>query len=97
MSIRIPSKSDKLTSPIRDALRILSWIAYKEDNKESELKGLDAYKAFDEEWKTHEIQTMNLSQLDKLIKPLEYSHRRFPNDANATASRACAIEVLRSS
>ncbi|MFP4336399.1 MAG: hypothetical protein ACLFQP_00575 [Halothece sp.] len=70
MAINIPGKNDKIASQMRDALRILAWQQYKIDN---ECSGLEAYGAFDEEWKQHEIQDMSFEQLKKLIGDLGYS------------------------
>lgn len=79
MTIHIPSKSDKLRSQLVDSLRILSWKQYKIDNKDSELKGLDLYELFNNEWKEHEIHKMNMTQLKKFIKELEYTDEELMN------------------
>ncbi|MGB8689585.1 MAG: hypothetical protein WCD53_19910 [Microcoleus sp.] len=73
MAINIPSKSEKHASELRDAVRLLAWDAYKLENS---LKGNDAfngYASFNDEWKDHEIQTMNLVQIEKFIKNLGYT------------------------
>lgn len=70
MTINIPSKSDKQASQLRDGLRILAWNQYKIDNQ---VKGLEAYEEFSDEWKTHEIQQLSLKEIQKLIKDLGYS------------------------
>ncbi|MBW4680625.1 MAG: hypothetical protein KME19_10970 [Microcoleus vaginatus WJT46-NPBG5] len=68
--ISIPSKSDKQLSQLKDAVRILAWQQYKIDNQ---VKGLEAYEMFAEEWNAHEIQDMDMKGLTKLIKSLEYT------------------------
>lgn len=72
MAISIPNRNDKLASQIRDAIRILAWQEYKADNK-SELKGLDLYEVFKEEWESHKIHKMNLNQLQKFIADFGYT------------------------
>ena len=72
MAISFPNRNEKLASQIRDGLRILAWQEYKNDNK-SELKGLELYEVFKEEWEAHEIHKMNLNKLQKFISELGYS------------------------
>jgi len=72
MAISIPNRNLKLASQIRDGLRILAWQEYKSDNK-SDLKGLELYELFKEEWEKHEIQKMDLNKLQKYIADLGYS------------------------
>ncbi len=72
MAISIPNRNDKRASQIRDAIRILAWQEYKNAN-ETELKGLDLYELFKEEWLAHEIQKMNINKLQKFITDLGYS------------------------
>ena len=74
--ICIPSKSDKEASQLRDCLRILAWQQYKIENQ---VKGLEAYEEFANEWKNHEVQKMNLKALEKLIKELGYSINEITN------------------
>lgn len=72
MAISIPNRNDKLVSQIKDGLRILAWQEYKNQN-ESELKGLELYEVFKEEWNAHEIHKMNLAKLNKFIESLGYT------------------------
>ncbi len=72
MAISIPNRNDKRASQIRDAIRILAWQEYKNAN-ETELKGLELYELFKEEWTKHEIQKMDLNKLQKFIADLGYS------------------------
>ena len=72
MAISIPNRNDKLVSQIKDGLRILAWQEYKNQN-ESELKGLELYELFKEEWLADAIQKMNLTKLQKYIADLGYS------------------------
>lgn len=72
MAISIPNRNVKLESQIKDGLRILAWQEYKNQN-ETELKGLELYEIFKEEWNAHEIQKMNLVKLQKYIADLGYS------------------------
>ncbi|MEW6499231.1 MAG: hypothetical protein AB1589_43125 [Cyanobacteriota bacterium] len=68
--ISIPSKSNKQLSQLKDAVRILAWQQYKIDNQ---VKGLEAYEEFSEEWNAHEIHDMDMKQFKALIKSLEYT------------------------
>lgn len=72
MAISIPNRNDKLANQIRDAIRILAWQEFKTDNT-SELKGLELYEVFKEEWESHEIHKMNLNQLQKFIADFGYT------------------------
>lgn len=72
MAISIPNRNDKLANQIRDAIRILAWQEFKNDNT-SELKGLDLYEVFKEEWESHEIHKMNLNKLQKFIADFGYT------------------------
>ncbi len=72
MAISFPNRNEKLASQIRDGLRILAWQEYKNDN-ESDLKGLELYELFKEEWINDEIHKMNLNKLQKFISELGYS------------------------
>jgi len=71
--IMIPSKSDKEASELRDGLRILAWNQYKIDNQLKGDKAYTGYEDFAEEWRNHEIQAMELKELQKMIKELGYS------------------------
>ena len=78
--IAIPSKSGRAASQLRDALRILSWTAYKSENKELVGKGkeyptnFELYQAFDAEWEKHTVHEMELEELTKFIfEELEYT------------------------
>lgn len=81
LSITIPKRSDKLASQIKDGLRIIAWQEYKNeysklpDNEKGEnpLKGLELYEEFKKEWNKHNIQTMELNELDKFLDDLGYS------------------------
>jgi|JFJP01.1.fsa_nt_gi hypothetical protein len=73
MAIVIPSKSEKRASELRDGLRLLAWEAYKFANN---LKGQDAfngYSDFNDEWKEHDIQKLDVKGLEKLIMSLGYT------------------------
>jgi len=73
MAINIPSKSEKRASELRDAVRLLAWASYKTENNLKGKQAFDGYEVFNEEWKEHEIQTMNLVELEKFIKSLGYT------------------------
>jgi hypothetical protein len=79
MTIRIPSKSDKLRSQLVDALRIISYKDFKLANKDSELQGLEFYELFAEEWNEHPIHDLNMKELKELIDGLEYSEEELIN------------------
>jgi hypothetical protein len=73
MAIIIPSKSEKRASELRDGLRLLAWEAYKIANN---LKGQDAfngYSQFNDEWKEHDIQKLDVKGIEKLIVSLGYT------------------------
>lgn len=78
MAISIPNRNDKLASQIRDSIRVLAWQEYKNDNK-TELKGLELYELFKEEWNKHEIHKMDLNKLQKFIADLGYSQSDLVN------------------
>jgi hypothetical protein len=69
--LNIPSKTEKQASQLRDGIRILAWEQYKLDNPEA--KGLDGYQEFKAEWEAHEIQQMDMKQLQAFIKKLGYT------------------------
>lgn len=73
MAINIPTKSEKHASELRDAVRLLAWDAYKVENNLKGQKAFDGYEGFNQEWKTHDVQTMNLVQIEKFIKTLGYT------------------------
>lgn len=74
MAISIPNRNDKVRSRIIDTFRILAWQEYKNQNKESALKGLELYQQeFQPEWNEHEIHLMSLQELIKLQTELGYS------------------------
>lgn len=93
MTINIPSKSEKHASELRDAVRLLAWDAYKLENS---LKGDDAfngYTSFNDEWKTHEIQTMNLMQIEKFIKNLGYTSDELMKMRQETYERKASLKA----
>ncbi|MEH2212919.1 hypothetical protein [Nostoc sp.] len=71
MAINILSKSVKRLSQLKDAIRILAWEQYKIENKE--VKGLEGYQLFAEEWQAHEIHDMSQAEFDKFIAGLGYT------------------------
>lgn len=73
MAINIPSKSDKRASELRDAVRLLAWDAYKLENNLKGNAAFEAYETFNDEWKKHEIQLMNLAAIEKFIVNLGYT------------------------
>ena len=75
LMITIPSKSTKQKTTLVDALRILAWTTWKSENKDSELKGLELYKLFEDEWSEHKVHEMTLPQLKEFIKELEYTEK----------------------
>ncbi|MEG3840473.1 hypothetical protein [Microcoleus sp. herbarium14] len=74
MAINFPSKSQKKTSLLVDALRIMAWEEYKAVNKD-ELAGLEygGYQVFAEEWKLEEIHNFTYLELVDFCKGIEYT------------------------
>jgi pyruvate dehydrogenase complex dehydrogenase (E1) component len=70
--INIPNRNEKLKSQIIDAFRIIAWQEYK-NSYEGELKGLELYEKFKEEWLAHEIQKMTFAQIKKFMEKHEYT------------------------
>jgi len=73
MALNIPSFSEKRASQLRDAIRIIAWDAYKNENK---VKGKDeaykAYIAFNAEWKDHEIHDLDYDGVVNFAQALGY-------------------------
>lgn len=68
----IPTKSERAASQLRDALRVLMWIKFRQDNKAviqpGKEGGFEAYAAFETEWKKHPCQGMDQVQLEDFIQ-----------------------------
>lgn len=79
MTIKIPSKSDKLRSQLIDSLRIISYKDFKLTHKDSELQGLDFYELFNVEWQEHPVHEMPIKEVKELIEALEYSEEELLN------------------
>ncbi|MEG3981855.1 hypothetical protein QUA08_13875 [Microcoleus sp. T3B2] len=73
VAINIPSKSEKRASELRDAVRLLAWDSYKLENNLKGKAAFEGYAVFNDEWKEHEIQEMNLAAIEKFIKSLGYT------------------------
>lgn len=73
MAINIPNRNTKILSQLIDGLRIIAWQEYKNENRDSEVKGLDLYELFKEEWVNHEIHKMSLAELNKFMAELRYT------------------------
>ncbi|MEB3190428.1 MAG: hypothetical protein VKL42_08815 [Snowella sp.] len=67
----IPTKSQRAASQLRDGLRILKWIKFRQDNKANipagKEGGFAAYAAFEAEWKNHPCHGMDLEALKGYI------------------------------
>ncbi len=74
MTINFPTKSEKKTSLLIDALRIMAWEEYKATNKD-DLKDLEygGYQVFAEEWKDEEIHKFTYPELVDFCKAIEYT------------------------
>lgn len=78
-AINFVNKSDKVGSQLRDGLRVIQWTQFKSEYKDyvGEAKqfptNFELYAVFDEIWKSHEIQAMNLGEIKDFIKGLGYS------------------------
>ena len=74
MAISFPSKTEKKTSLLIDALRIMAWEEYKATNKD-ELKDLKfgGYEVFAAEWKDEEIHKFTYLELVDFCKAIEYT------------------------
>ncbi len=74
MAINFPSKTEKKTSLLVDALRIMAWEEYKATNKD-ELKDLEygGYQVFAEEWKEEELHNFTYPELVDFCKAIEYT------------------------
>lgn len=93
MAINIPSKSQKRTSELRDAVRLLAWDSYKLENS---LKGEAAFKgyaSFNEEWVAHEIQEMNLVAIEKFITSLGYTPEEVLNMRSETYQKKAEMNA----
>ncbi|MCC3459803.1 MAG: hypothetical protein EAZ73_09150 [Oscillatoriales cyanobacterium] len=98
MTINIPSFTEKRASQLRDAVRIIAWDAYKQENK---VKGKDvaykAYEAFDIEWKAHPIHKLDYEGVVEFAQDLGYEikdllavrteHYVRRNELNGTAKK----------
>ncbi|MCT7971162.1 hypothetical protein NG797_03715 [Laspinema sp. D5] len=73
--IVIPSKSDTLRSTLVDSTRIMAWTLYKSQNKLTGSDAFEGYKTFEEQWKEHEIHSMDLKKVQKYIKDLGYTEQ----------------------
>ena len=74
MTINFPTKSEKKTSLLIDALRIMAWEEYKATNKD-DLKDLEygGYQVFAAEWKDEELHNFTYSELVDFCKAIEYT------------------------
>ena len=74
MAINFPSKTEKKTSLLIDALRIMAWEEYKATNKD-DLKDLEygGYQVFAAEWKDEELHNFTYSELVDFCKAIEYT------------------------
>ena len=74
MAISFPSKTEKKTSLLIDALRIMAWEEYKATNKD-ELKDLKfgGYEVFAAEWKDEEIHNFTYPELIDFCKGIDYT------------------------
>ena len=74
MTINFPSKSEKKTSLLVDALRIMAWEEYKSSNKD-DLKDLEygGYQVFAAEWENEELHNFTYSELVDFCKAIEYT------------------------
>lgn len=78
-AINFVNKSDKVGSQLRDGLRVIQWTQFKSEYKDYVGEGkqfptnFELYAVFDEIWKSHEIQAMNLGEIKDFIKSLGYS------------------------
>ena len=93
MALNIPSKSEKRASELRDAVRLLAWDAYKIENNLKGQKAFDGYESFNDEWKQHEIHTMNLVQIEKFIKNLGYGADELMNMRKETYERKSSFKA----
>ena len=73
MAINIPNRNTKILSQLIDGFRIIAWQEYKNENRDSEVKGLDLYEVFKQEWNNHEIHKMSLADLNKFMAELGYT------------------------
>ena len=74
MTIKFPSKSQKKTSLLVDALRVMAWEDYRVSNKDA-LKDLEygGYQLFAEEWKKEAVHDFSCTELVEFVQGLEYS------------------------
>jgi len=73
MGINIPNRNTKILSQLINGFRIIAWQEYKIANRDSEVKGLDLYEVFKQEWNNHEIHKMSLADLNKFMAELGYT------------------------
>ena len=66
------SKEDKLTNSLRDCLRLMAWKEFKRSYK-GDLRGLNLYALFEQQWTNHAVQTMSQEDLIKFIEGLGYT------------------------
>ena len=78
-ALNLPTKSQKALTQLRDGLRVMFWTQFKSQYKELVDEGkqyptnYELYAVFDEQWKQHSVQSMDLVAIRSFIKSLEYS------------------------
>ena len=96
MSINIPTKSEKRASELRDAVRLLAWDSYKLENSLKGEAAFKGYEPFNEEWKEHEVQSMDLAAIEKFITSLGYTSAEVMTARNETYLKKAQMNATRS-
>jgi hypothetical protein len=70
-TIKFVSKKDNELVRLKDCFRIMSWKQFKNDYR-GDLRGLELYAIFEEQWQKHEIHTKSYDELVTLCEELGY-------------------------
>lgn len=70
--IKFPSRAQQDEGRLRDCFRIMAWKQFKKDYN-GDLKGLELYAVFDQDWSKHEIQGWDYQQMSDFAESLGYT------------------------
>lgn len=69
--IKFVSRKDNELVRLKDCFRIMSWKQFKQDYR-GDLRGLELYAVFEEQWLKHEIHSKSYDELVQLCDELGY-------------------------